>query len=60
MLNLEWLKHFKCFSGKKQVETWKLLLFDGHGLHCTTEFVEFCDAHKIIPFCLLPHTTHLL
>ncbi|KAF8251780.1 DDE-domain-containing protein, partial [Wilcoxina mikolae CBS 423.85] len=37
-----------------------LLLLDGYGSHCTKEFLDFCDDHYIIPFCLPPHTTHLL
>ena len=24
------------------------------------EFLDFCDNHGIIPFCLPPHTTHIL
>ena len=32
----------------------------GYGSHCTKEFIDFCDDHKIIPLCLPPHTTHLL
>ena len=59
-LSLEWHKHFKCFSAKRQVRAWRLLLFDGHGSHCISEFVEYCNTHKIIPFCLPLHTTHLL
>jgi hypothetical protein len=33
---------------------------DGHSSHVNLEFVEFCWLHKIIPICLLPHSTHLL
>ncbi|RPA96086.1 hypothetical protein L873DRAFT_1695895, partial [Choiromyces venosus 120613-1] len=28
--------------------------------HCTREFIEYCDNAKIIPFCLTPHSSHLL
>ena len=59
-LSLEWLKHFECFSAKRQVGAWQLLLFDGHGSYYTLEFVKYCNTHKIIFFCLLLHTTHLL
>ena len=24
------------------------------------QFIEYCEAHKIIPLCLPPHSTHLL
>lgn len=33
---------------------------DGHVSHVTWEFFDFCLAHKIVPFCLPPHSTHLL
>ena len=33
---------------------------DEHGSHHTREFLEYCDAHNIIPFELSSHTTHLL
>jgi len=26
----------------------------------TPEFIAFCDLNKIIPFCLPPHSTHLI
>ena len=63
VLSLEWLKHLDRFSAKRQHEPippHRLLLLDGYGSHCTKEFIEFCDDHKIIPLCLPPHTTHLL
>ena len=59
-LNLDCLKHFECFSAKKQVKAWRLLLFDKHSSHYTSKFVGYCNTHKIILFCLPPHTTHLL
>lgn len=36
------------------------MLLDGHSSHCTLEFIQFCDDHLIIPFCLPSHSTHLL
>lgn len=33
---------------------------DGHVSHMTWEFFDFCLNHKIVPFCLPPHSTHLL
>lgn len=58
VLALQWLKYV-------ELHTWsirrkRLLLLDGHGSHCTYEFIEFCDQHDIIPFYLPPHSTHLL
>ena len=36
-----------------------MLLFDGCGSHLTREVLSYMEANKIIPFCLLPHSTHL-
>src|SRR5450432_1527528 len=33
---------------------------DGHGSHLTKEFIDFCFKHKISPFLLPAHSTHLL
>ncbi len=33
---------------------------DGYGSHHTREFLFYCEDHKIIPFDLPSHTTHLL
>jgi hypothetical protein len=56
-LSLEWLRHFERYSARRQVGVYRLLLLDGYGSHCTMEFITFCDDHKIIPFCLPPHST---
>ena len=59
-LSLHWLHHFHKFSSQRQVGAYRLLLLDGYGSHCTKEFIDYCDENKIIPFCLPPHSTHLL
>ena len=59
-LSLSWLRHSERFSARRQLGTYQLLLLDGYGSHCTKEFIEFCDDHNIILFCLPPHTAHLL
>ncbi len=33
---------------------------DGYGFHCTVDFIDYCEKHKIVPFCLPPHLTPLL
>ncbi len=33
---------------------------NGYGFHHTREFLFYCEDHKIIPFDLPSHTTHLL
>ena len=60
ILSLEWLKHFERLSAQRQHGLYRLLLLDRYGSHCTKEFLDFCDNHGIIPFCLPPHTTHIL
>ncbi len=35
-------------------------MLDGHGSHCTYEFVDHCNQHQIIVFCLPPHAIHFL
>jgi hypothetical protein len=37
-----------------------MLILDGHGSHFIMEFMDYCWDHKIIPFLLPPHLTHLL
>jgi len=59
-LTIAWLKHFEIFSARRQSGVYRLLLLDGYRSHCTREFIEYCDNHKIIPFCLPPYTSHLL
>lgn len=33
---------------------------DGHASHITWEFFDYCLNHKIVSFCLPPHSIHLL
>jgi hypothetical protein len=39
---------------------YRLLIFDGHESHTTYEFISYCEKKKIIPFCLPPHSKHVL
>lgn len=32
---------------------------DNHHSHCTPDFILFASANNIIPYCFIPHTTHL-
>lgn len=60
VISLEWFYHFDRFSALRRVGVYRLLLLDSHGSHCTKEFIDYCAEKKIIPFCLPPHSTHLL
>ena len=37
-----------------------LVLMDGHSAHMNLPIAEFCQAHGIILYCLLPHSSHML
>lgn len=37
-----------------------MLIFDGFDSHINIELIEYCLNYKIIPFCLLAHTSHVL
>lgn len=37
-----------------------MLICDQFGSHLTYDFVKYCEDHKIIPFFLPPHSSHLL
>ena len=59
-LTVKRLAHFQRLSAKRQEGVSRLLLLDGFGSHYTKEFLDYCDQHKIIVFCLPPHSSHLL
>ncbi|PWW77623.1 DDE-domain-containing protein, partial [Tuber magnatum] len=44
----------------KETNDYRLLIFDCHSSHVNLTFLEYCINHKIIPFCLPPHTMHRL
>ena len=63
-LGLAWLKN--CFDpgtlryddhGKQRP---RILIFDGHASHISTEAIRFCIKTDIIALCLPQHSTHLL
>jgi hypothetical protein len=41
-------------------DAYRLLILDWHVSYVTFEFFSYYLDHKIIPFCLPPHSTHLL
>jgi DDE superfamily endonuclease len=58
-LSLLWLEHFDRCSKPHQEGAYRLLL-DGHASHTTPTLIQSCYDRDIIPFCLPPHSTHLL
>jgi hypothetical protein len=39
---------------------WRLLILDGHGSHVTADFIDFCDANRILLALFLPYSTYSL
>ncbi|RPB04340.1 hypothetical protein L873DRAFT_1667036, partial [Choiromyces venosus 120613-1] len=37
-----------------------ILLFNGHNLHVNINFLEYYIENRVIPICLLLHTSHHL
>jgi hypothetical protein len=59
-LSLEWARHFVRQTQKHLQGVYRLLLFDGFDSHCTQEFLEHLEDHKVIAYRLPPHTSHFL
>lgn len=55
----QWLQSFEEITKNRCTKTGFRLLMDNHGSHLTFEFVNFCEDHQIIPYCFIPHTTHI-
>jgi DDE superfamily endonuclease/Tc5 transposase DNA-binding domain len=59
--SFEWLQHFNNHTKSRVQEgEYRLLICDGHLSHFSFDFVNYALANKIIPFCLPPHSTHLV
>ncbi|RPB11153.1 DDE-domain-containing protein, partial [Morchella conica CCBAS932] len=39
--------------------SWRLLIYDGFDSHLDPAVVNFCWNHRIIPYCLPAHTSHI-
>jgi hypothetical protein len=39
---------------------WRLLILDSHGSHLSMDFIEFCEANRILLAVFPPHSTHTL
>ena len=58
---LGWLEHFHERTIRHTINSpYRMLLLDGHASHTRPAFISRCYELKIIPFCLPPHSTHLL
>ena len=61
-LGAKWLKRdFEPMSAAcNKTNSYRLLILNGHNLHCTYRFSKFAKEHNIIIICLPSHTTHVL
>jgi hypothetical protein len=60
-IGLAWLEQvFERCTAQKARRQWRLLIVDGHGSHLTREFIDYCDAKKILLAIFPPHSTHTL
>jgi hypothetical protein len=60
IVSFEWVQCFHEFTKHRtRNNQYRLLLMDNHGSHLTYDFVEFCWENRIIPYCFIPHTTHI-
>ena len=51
---------FERYTAAKARRQWRLLILDGHGSHVTPDFLEFCEAKRIMVIVYPPHSTHSL
>jgi hypothetical protein len=60
-LGFAWLEQvFNRHTTAKAPRGWRLLILDGHGSHVTADFIDFCDAYRILLAIFPQHSTHSL
>jgi hypothetical protein len=59
-LGVCYIKQFNQFCPPSQSGRYRILIFDGHGSHISRAFLDYCWQHRIRPYKLSAHTTHLL
>jgi hypothetical protein len=60
-LGLAWLQQvFERYTAAKARRQWRLLILDGHASHLTPDFLEYCEAKRIMVMVYPPHSTHSL
>ena len=59
-IGVKWIESFaEASKSRVKVGEKRLLLMDNYHSHCTPEFIKVAIANNIIPYCFIPHTTHL-
>lgn len=59
-LGVCYARHFDRFCPPSRPGRYHILIFDGHRSHISRDFLDYCWQHRIRPYKLLAHTTHLL
>ena len=62
MRAFQWLQHFDQHTKDRLVRRgdYRLLSMDNHPSHIGFDFINYCQNHRIIPWCFPPKLTHLL
>ena len=55
----EYIKHFEKETRSRRQGVKRLLLFDNHVSHLSQQLLQHCNDNDIIPFALVPHSSHL-
>jgi hypothetical protein len=50
---------FNRYTKSRTLGRYRMLIFDGFGSHVTQNFINYCWEHRIRPYQLIPHSTHL-
>jgi hypothetical protein len=60
-LGLAWLEQvFNRSTKTKARSSYRILILDGHGSRLTDDFIDYCNANKILLMVFPPHSTHSL
>ena len=59
IVGFQWIQCFREFTKHRAKAQFRLLLMDYHTSHLSYDFIQFCEEKMIIPYCFIPHTTHL-
>lgn len=59
-LGMKWLEHFNKHTKERTIGTYRLLILDGHEVHNSIKFQQYCTEAKIITLCMPPYSSHLL
>jgi hypothetical protein len=55
-----YIQHFDRYCPPSRPGWYRFLIFDGYDSHVGRDFLDFCWTHRIRPYKLPAHTTHLL